>query len=80
MTLSMWTRKDEINLRNRVRRLIDRPEPVPSERCAPPTGKADWCIECKAGNHGHKAARVGPYLICRCLNCLTLVIEEGNGA
>lgn len=34
-----------------------------------------WCAECFETNHGHKAARVGPYTLCRCLACPTLVVR-----
>lgn len=71
-----WTRQDEINLRNRVRRAAQLKEHKPVEPRAVPTGKAEWCVPCKSGDHSHRAVPVGPYVICRCLNCATLVIED----
>lgn len=70
--LPMWKPIDETNLRRRVRRFIERPLAVAYERPAI-TGKADWCVACKTGDHC-KPARVGPYDICVCLNCETLVL------
>ena len=76
-TVPMWAAVDEVNLHDRVRRLIDRPEPYPSTR-EPETISHPVCADCEADNHAHRATRVGPYLICRCLQCDSLVIEVAD--
>ena len=58
-----WTRMDVIRLKRRVARLLPTDAP-----------KAQLCTKCEP-DHGHAARRIGPYLICRCLLCPTLVVE-----
>lgn len=72
----MWTPGDVARLQKRVRRMAGERTPQRSERCEieVPGYTARACAECAETNHAHAAVPVGPYRICRCLSCPTLVV------
>jgi hypothetical protein len=69
-----WKAADEVRFAELIRRL-DHPQYHESKSARTPELRPEACRECRETNHGHAATRIGPFLICRCLQCPTLVIE-----
>lgn len=71
-----WTKADEDRLTEIIRNLDD-----PGVNMKVAAGPATHgpvggvCVSgCRAGDHRHASVKVGPYQICRCLQCPDLVV------